>query len=168
MIAGIHMDTQIIELLGRNRLIDELLMAGLEVAAPMRDRGVDLIAYLDLSIEASTFIAIPIQMKAASCRAFSINRKYEKFTNLILAYVWGLKSPDCAHTYALTYTEALHIANQMKWTDTPSWLKGKYTTSNPSKHLLQLLAPYKMTPSRWKDKIVRLSTNHQKLTRDPD
>ena len=40
-----QMDTQMIEIMGRNRLIDELLRAGLEVALPLRDRGIDLIAY---------------------------------------------------------------------------------------------------------------------------
>lgn len=157
MIVGDKLDTQVIEILGRNRLTDELLLAGLEVAVPMRDRGIDLIAYLDLSVEVSSFIAIPIQMKAASLRSFSLYRKYEKFSNLILAYVWGLKSPECAHTYALTYDEALQIANQMKWIETPSWMSGGYSTSNPSKPLRELLEPYKMTPTKWKEKISSLN-----------
>jgi hypothetical protein len=45
-------DTQVIELIGRNRLGSEILRDGLEVAVPARDRGIDLIAYSDLlSIE---------------------------------------------------------------------------------------------------------------------
>jgi hypothetical protein len=96
------MDTQTIEFLGRNRLVDELLLAGLEVALPARDRGVDLIAYVDLESKVSSFVAFPIQMKAASTRAFSIDRKYSKIANLILAYVWGLQKPEHAVTYALT------------------------------------------------------------------
>ncbi len=42
-------DTQKTELLGRNRLIDELLRDGMEVAAPIRDLGVDLVDYADLT-----------------------------------------------------------------------------------------------------------------------
>lgn len=42
------LDTQSIEIIGHNRLVDELLLAGLEVALPLRDRGVDLITYVDL------------------------------------------------------------------------------------------------------------------------
>jgi len=38
------MDTQTIEILGRNRLVTELISAGIEVALPLRDHGVDLIA----------------------------------------------------------------------------------------------------------------------------
>ena len=38
------LDSQVTEYLGRNLLIDQLLRAGVEVAIPVRDRGVDLIA----------------------------------------------------------------------------------------------------------------------------
>lgn len=60
------MDTQTLEIIGRNRLVNELLQAGLEIATPLRDRGIDLIAYLDIHKDATSFVASPIQMKAAS------------------------------------------------------------------------------------------------------
>ena len=69
MLKRSEMDTQVIEILGRNRLVDELLLAGLEVALPERDRGIDLIAYVDLVDSAASFAAVPIQMKAASARS---------------------------------------------------------------------------------------------------
>ena len=81
------MDTQVIEIIGRNRLVNELLRAGLEVARPERDRGIDLIAYADLSPTVQSFIARPIQMKAASGQAFSLATKYHRLPDLILAYV---------------------------------------------------------------------------------
>ena len=151
------MDTQTIEILGRNRLIDELLMANLEVAIPERDRGIDLIAYVDLVSEASTFAAVPIQMKAASTRAFSMDRKYAKISNLILAFVWNLRAPERAQTFALTYPEALNIAETLKWTDTASWARGKYSTSAPSAELCSLLEPFKMSPSGWWKKVASVS-----------
>lgn len=151
------MDTQTIELLGRNRLIDELLLAGLEVAIPERDRGVDLIAYMDLTEQTSTFAAVPIQLKAASTRAFSLNAKYERISNLVLAYVWGLKAPDHAQTFALTYQEALNIAEQLGWTKTASWAQGKYTTSVPSKRICQLLEPFAMSAPAWRKKVSEVS-----------
>lgn len=154
----IHMDTQTIEILGRNRLVDELLVAGLEVAMPLRDRGIDLIAYVDLAAAASKFAAVPIQMKAATKRAFSIDRKYAKISNLILVYVWGLRSPEHAESFALTYPEALAIAKALKWTKTISWREnGKYSTSHPSKELCELLALYKMSPDAWRKKISHVS-----------
>jgi hypothetical protein len=141
------MDTQTIELLGRNRLVDELLLAGLEVALPARDRGVDLIAYVDLESKVSKFVAAPIQMKAASIHAFSIDKKYLRIKNLIFAYVWGLQKPEHAVTYALTYCEAFAIAEKMGWGNTASWENGRYSTSAPSRKLRELLQPYKMSPT---------------------
>lgn len=78
-------DTQVKGLIGRSRLIEDLLRAGLEIAVPLRDRGIDLIAYKDFE----SFIARPIQVKAASARNFSIDQKYEKIDNLIIAFVWN-------------------------------------------------------------------------------
>jgi hypothetical protein len=75
-------------LVGRkNRLVSELLQAGLEVALPARDRGVDLIAYADIDKQYGRFLARPIQMKAAARCSFGIWRKYLKIHDLILAFV---------------------------------------------------------------------------------
>jgi len=148
------MDTQTIEILGRNRLVDELLLVGLEVALPVRDRGVDLIAYVELKPKVSSFVAFPIQMKAASTQAFSIDSKYSKIANLILAYVWGLQEPEHVVTYAPTFSEAVAVAEAMGWTKTDSWAKGKYSTSAPSKKLCKLLEPYKMTSDAWWERIA--------------
>ncbi|SFI02984.1 hypothetical protein SAMN04515618_10889 [Collimonas sp. OK307] len=151
------MDTQTIEILGRNRLIDELLVAGLEVALPLRDRGIDLVAYVDLAAVVSRFAAVPIQMKVASTRAFSIDTKYAKISNLVIAYVWGLRAPEHAQSFALTYSEAVDIAKAMGWTETASWAKGAYSTSAPSKKLCELLAPYKMSPDAWRKKVSTIT-----------
>ncbi len=149
------MDTQITELLGRSRLISELLHAGLEVAVPARDRGIDLIAYVDLRADTRRFIARPIQMKAATTEQFAIAKKYAKVSDLILAYVWHLEDPATAVTYAMTYPEAVEIGTRMGWTKTSSWIdKHAYSTTKPSKKLKKLLEPYVMTPERWRERIV--------------
>jgi hypothetical protein len=70
----IKLDTQMTEILGRQAVVEQLIRAGLEVAVPHRDRGIDLIVYADLMTEVNEFAALPIQMKAASNRAFSIER----------------------------------------------------------------------------------------------
>lgn len=114
-------DAQIVELLGRNRLSSELLRAGLEVAFPARDRGIDLIAYADLSADVKEFIARPIQMKAASTASFSINTKYERVASLVIAYVWHLEDPSKAVTYALTWKEALAVATEMGYTSSDAY-----------------------------------------------
>lgn len=154
------MDSQAIELVGRNQLTAELLRAGLEVALPLRDRGIDLIAYVDMGDGITAFTAVPIQMKAASERSFSINRKYDKFPNLLHAYVWGIQMAECLATYALTQSEAVAVGTAMDYTDTDSWrLDGSYSTTRPSKKLLGLLEGYRMTPEKWRAKVLGLLPN---------
>jgi hypothetical protein len=86
------MDPQAVEILGRNLLIADLVTAGIEVSVPLRDRGIDLIAYCDLTSVTSRFSAIPIQLKASTTRSFAVDRKYSKIPNLVIAYIWGVGS----------------------------------------------------------------------------
>jgi hypothetical protein len=162
-------DSQVTELLGRNRLVDELLRARLEVAFPARDRGIDLIAYTDLDSDLKRYVACPIQMKASSHEAFSIDRKYEKFPGLVIAYVWGLAGKCDACTYALTYKEAIEVADKMGWTETNSWKgeRGYYSTSQPSKVLKEkYLEQYKMTPEKWYLKVTQFASNFAPYSRE--
>ena len=69
-----QVDSQLIELVGRNWLMSQLQQAGVEVAKPERDRGVDLIAYL----EHPRFVACPIQLKVSSKSGFVIYRENTK------------------------------------------------------------------------------------------
>jgi hypothetical protein len=127
------MDTQTIERVGQHRLASDLLRAGLEVAFPTRDRGVDLIAYLDVGENLGRFVARPIQLKAASQRSFGIWKKYLKFNELIFAFVWNLDGKCEPETYALTCSEAISIGDVMGWTKTASWNdNGGYSTTSPS------------------------------------
>src|SRR5436190_22800977 len=96
-------DTQVVELLGRHRLMGELLRDGLEVAVPARDRGVDLIAYADLSRQVARFAARPLQMKAFTASGFSVAQKYMRIADLLLAYVWYLGDAQAPVTYGLPY-----------------------------------------------------------------
>jgi hypothetical protein len=150
----VELDKQVVEFLGRQRLMCELLRDGLEVAEPVRDRGVDLIAYADLSRQVVRFSSRPIQMKASSTCAFGVDQKYERIADLILAYVWYLDNSQPAVTYACIYAEAVRIAGEMGWTETASWQQGSYTSTRPSKRLLKLMEPYRMLPGRWWRLIV--------------
>lgn len=143
-------DSQKVELLGRNWLVDELLRANLEVALPIRDRGIDLIAYADLSSSVARYVARPIQMKAAWAESFAIDRRYEKIRDLIFAFVWNLGERERANTFALTYLEAVHIGEVLGWTLTKSWQKDDlYVCNRPTKELRALLEPYRTEPERW-------------------
>lgn len=154
------LDSQAIELLGRNRLVSELIRAGLEIAFPIRDRGIDLIVYADRSSSDQEFFAIPIQMKGASKKSFSIDEKYEKIPRLLIAYVWGIGN-DAHETFVLTYSEAMKIATDMGYTETDSWITGRnYAVPTPGKKLESKLREFQMTPAKWRAKLhVEINTD---------
>jgi hypothetical protein len=151
------MDTQLVELIGRQHLTSELLRAGLEVATPIRDRGIDLIAYSDIDKRLTRFASCPIQMKAAMTRPFSLATKYAKVRNLLIAYVWNLNDLSKTVTYALTYQEALAVAETLGWTRTGSWQRGAYSTTRPSAKIVKLLEPYRMTSEKWWQRVTQVT-----------
>jgi hypothetical protein len=148
------MDSKLVELIGRNWLTAELLRAGLEVATPARDRGIDLIAYADLGVAVDRFTARPIQLKAAGDRSFSIDRRYGRFPSLLLAYVWDLNDFPSTRCYLMSHEESIAIGDVMGWTKTASWTKGYYVSNSPSKKLLDHLSPYLATRDTWWARIV--------------
>ena len=79
---------------GKGRVADQ---SPTNVAIPARDRGIDLIAYADLGTQVARFSACPIQLKAAIGGSFSVDRKYAKFPNLLIAYVWYLEDRADGH-----------------------------------------------------------------------
>jgi len=151
------LDKQIVELIGRHFLTAELLSAGLEVAIPVRDRGVDMIAYADIDKRVENFSSCPIQLKASTRRSFSLDRKYERIHNLLIVYVWHLADDRPRVCYALTYAEALKIADRVGWTKTKSWqADGRYVTTNPSAVIVSLLEEYRMSSDNWHTKVLRV------------
>ncbi len=149
------MDDQMIELCGRHRLTESLLQADLEVAFPARDRGIDLIAYADTDRRLERFVAVPIQMKAASQSCFSIDRKYSKFHDMLIAYVWNVSEGAKTQIYVLRQDEVLRIATEMKYTATESWTgKGVYVVTRPGRELMERLHPYEVSRARWWENIL--------------
>jgi hypothetical protein len=145
-------DAQIIEVLGRNLLISRLTAAGLEVAQPIRDKGVDLIAYNDIG----DFVAYPIQLKASSRESFSLHSKYEKIPHLLMAYVWNVQAPDKTEVYAMTFDQAKKILELKKYDQTESWKnRGYYFVRDAGTDLKAYLEPYKMSARSWRDKLAK-------------
>jgi hypothetical protein len=130
------------------------MRAGLEVALPARDRGIDLIAYADLDTRVPSFVARPIQMKAASDSVFGLDQKYAKFPDLLIAYVWNLARAQSVVTFALSYDEAFRVADRMGYAATESWRRGNYVNTRPGARLRDLLEPYLMTAEKWWERIV--------------
>lgn len=148
------MDTQQVEIIGRNLLISACIADGLEVSQPLRDRGIDLIIFDDHARQGQ-FSALPVQLKASSSRSFSVHAKYEKFQNLIMAYTWYSDNPVNAELYIMTYQDAIKIAEQMGWLATSSWIEGGgYSTQSPSKKLIKLLEEFKYKNGRIRAAIL--------------
>lgn len=131
-------------MIGRNLLVTTLMQAGVEVARPERDRGIDLIAYLDRDA-GRPFVACPIQMKATRSRSFLISKRWEDFDRLLIAYVWHVEQPQESRIYCLSYVQALGIARDAGWLDASAWKdKGYYVSTKPSKAIELRLEPHRM------------------------
>jgi hypothetical protein len=83
-----------------------------------------------------------------------VDRKYAKFPNLLIAYVWYVEDSAKSVTYATTYREALSVAEAMGYTKTVSWERGLYVVTKPGPDLVGHLKPHLMTPTAWRKKII--------------
>jgi hypothetical protein len=147
-------DTQITELAGRHYLISQLLAGGVEVATPLRDRGIDLVAYLDRGTgDVAEFLACPIQLKANEEARFGIDRKYESIPNLLMVYAW-MVSTDSPELFALTYSEAVALLEQRNHTKTRSWNELGGYSLRVNDRWREMLSPYRMQPKMWRAKIL--------------
>lgn len=152
-LAPVKKDSQLTEIFGKNLLIGHLIDAGLEVAEPVRDKGIDLVAYRG---EEGTkdFVARPIQLKAYSNESFGLDVKYKRIPRLLIAYVWNVQTPERSEVYALTFDDALKILETKEYVKTESWTKdGRYFVRNAGRELKELLKPYRMTRERWLEKL---------------
>ncbi len=147
------MDTQQIGIIGKHILIANLIAAGLEVAEPIRDRGIDLVAYRD-RVDGGPFLACPIQLKTATDAVFGLDNKYECFPSLRIVYVWNASVPAKAIIFTLTYQEALTVLGEMKYDKSESWRAGKYTTTRPSEKLKNILERFRVKkPEEWPSRL---------------
>jgi hypothetical protein len=148
------LDSQQIGIIGKQIAIAHLLAADLEVAVPIRDRGIDLIVYRDRA-EDGVFRACPIQLETASEAVFGLDAKYQHFGGLRIVFVWNAKEPSKAQLFSLTYVEAEEVLTQMKFDQTDSWKEGKYTTTRPSVKLKALLEQRfeVKNPQQWPERL---------------
>jgi len=147
-------DSQLTEIAGKHLLISSLVAAGFEVAQPLRDKGIDLVAYRD-GENGKEFAAYPIQLKASSHESFSLDKKYERLgPRLLIAYVWNVQDPERSDVYALTFGDALQVMKKKGYAETDSWTKkGYYFVRSAGIELKEILEPYKMNTKRWREKL---------------
>ena len=82
------MDCRCVETIARSYLINELVRSGIEVAQPLQDVGIDLLAYLDRESPDGHSRAWPLQLKANYDESFSVDKKYADIPSLIIVFAW--------------------------------------------------------------------------------
>ncbi len=147
------MDSQLVELIGRAALQLQLLRDGIEVALPLRDRGIDMIAYLDRDGNSSTQACL-LQMKAASKQAFSIDSKYQNFQNFKFAYVWHVHDPTQTRFFVVSYKEAEDLCRNYSWKQYGNNGFKRWSTPNPAKRFLgKLEKNYEVSKGQWRHRL---------------
>jgi len=116
------LDSQQKELIGRAALEALLIKNGFEVARAHRDKGIDLIVFLDEP--SRPFVSRPIQLKASSGTRFGLDRKYARMTGLVMAYAWNIQ--DMPRFFLMNYGEAEDLI-PAEAKRTSSWDKGGYS-----------------------------------------
>lgn len=142
----------IIEMLGRNHLITQLIEGRVHAAIPLWDQGVDLVAYYQGE---DRLVARPLQLKVAELSRWGVYKKYKDIPGLLMVYVWNVKSKF--QIYAMNYTEAEHLLSIGK-TDhaqSDSYKKKGFYHTVPSKDLLEALEPFLMTQGKWRERLER-------------
>jgi hypothetical protein len=142
--------TNIIEVLGRNHLVAQLIEDGVHAAIPLWDQGVDLIAYFQGN---PSLVARPIQLKVAETSRWSVDKNYADVSDLLMVYVWHVKTN--VEVYAVSYPQALaHLTSQGGYTQTDSWnVKGGYSIAPVRNRLWDTLQPFRMTPGTWRNRL---------------
>ena len=153
------MDAETVTLIGRNRLVEQLAEAGIDVAIPTRERGIDLVIMAELR---DTFALFPVQLKASCGRSFSIDQKFERIPDLLHVFVWGVGTNNTA-VYALTHREAVGVADAMGYSLVQSGQRGLYATQQPSKSLVEHLERFRMTPEEWQKKISAMAIERESV-----
>ena len=152
------MDAATLRLIGRNRVIDDLLRAGIHVSLPIADgSGVDLFAYSVPKSPHEPWISAPIRVRASSGRAFGVDEGAERIAGLLHAFVWGVGSSD-ERVYVLSHREARRIAEQMGFALPQTGQFALYEHQAPVKSLMELIEPFRITPEMWREKLSGAET----------
>jgi hypothetical protein len=150
-----ELDNQQVEVLGRNIVVNQLTHEGIEVAEPVRDRGVDLVAYLSKEDGADEFYARPLQLKVSSHRGFSIRKKYLEFNQMYVVYVWRVAYPsEESEIYVLDTDEMEAVGNERGWTTNSTWLDdGRWDETEATEATKDVIKEYRVHPGDWRDKL---------------
>jgi len=134
------------ELINTHRAVESILEAGLDVAMPLKDDGIDLVCYVSKGDGPWTSVAIQVKSR------FGVDKKYLSRPGLVMCYVC---SPN--DIYVLTHERAMEIAQARGYLNPArkSWrtLNG-YSVPTVGKSLSTDLVPFAATPERWREVLA--------------
>ncbi|MFA4940175.1 hypothetical protein [Brevundimonas sp.] len=116
-----------VELAGRSWVVSRLLAHGIEVATPVVDSGIDLIAFKEAGV--GGIKALPLQLKCATGEAFSLNAKYAE-RGITMIYVWRVMIAPTA--FIMSYAEALAVLGEKSASTASFAEQGAYSMSSVS------------------------------------
>lgn len=148
------MDAATLRLIGRNRVIDDLLRAGIHVSLPIAEgSGIDLFAYSSPRGPHDAWSCAPLRVRASSGRAFGVDEGSERIPGLLHAFVWGVGSVD-ERVYVLGHREARRIAEQMGFALPQTGQIALYEHQAPIRSLMELIEPFRVTPEMWRERLA--------------
>lgn len=147
------LDTQQIEILGRNLLVSALLREGIEVALPLRDNGIDLLAYTGYFDESGVARMTPIQLKCASTTAWGLKKKYARIRDLHLVYVWHVAAGSDPEFHCMRYEDAEQVLVERNYAREYWQEHGSYAVNGVGGDLRESLAKFKVKPGEWRKRL---------------
>jgi hypothetical protein len=147
-----------LELVGRARLMDELLEDGVNVALPMSACEIDMLAYVDSRTAAGRMVSVPIKIATCCADALSSNLEAARAPGLLIALVWGISNPEHLRTFALTpaeltvvkMIEIIERAGAARSGESPDQARTREAV------LQNALEPFAMSPGKWRQKIIAI------------
>lgn len=151
-------EVDIRELLGRARLMEELLEDGVYLALPMGACDTDMLAYLGGGTPVGTLEAVPVKIVSSSFAALSNVLEGLSAPGLLIALVSGARNAERVRTFALTAAE-LTVLKMIEIIGRASPAQSGRTSdqgSSPEWLLQKALEPFAMSRGKWRTKIAAI------------
>jgi hypothetical protein len=167
------MESEMLELVGRARLMDELLEDGVNVAVPMGACEMDILAYLDSGTAACRIVSVPIKVASFCSDALSSNLWAARASGLLIALVWDISNPEHVRTFAFTPAE-LTVVKMIEVIQRASAARSGERPDQACTReavLQNALEPFAMSPGKWRKKLIAIledkSTQSANQAADP-
>jgi hypothetical protein len=161
-----RVESERLEFARRARLMDELLEEGVNVALPMGECAIDMLAYVNSRTDACTVVSVPIKIVSFSSDALSINLERARASGLLIALVRQIGKPEQVRTFAFTPAELTVVkmiamcarGNSARVGESPSHAR------TPQSILQNALEPFAISPGEWRKKIATIVADKHSST----